>query len=229
MYVAMISGTGRTFADGGAAEAEDERKQVEELARALHAAGHDVRIYTGASAAVPVMPGTDGVPVLRAPRHAEVHGDPVANARAFGSWVLRQWRHGWAPDVVHAHFYTSGLAGMVATNSGGVPLVQTFHGLSNLIAGPAPAGHPGQTRRPLYERLVGARAQAIIAASVAEVDLLASLSIPRASIWLVPDPADEVEQVVDVYQRAIGKAAAMRPSVPARTSVPLVAVERPHA
>ncbi len=46
----------------------------------------------------------------------------------FGRQLTRAWSE-WRPDVVHAHYWMSGLASLDAAAQVGVPLVQTFHAL----------------------------------------------------------------------------------------------------
>lgn len=94
---------------------------VAELAAALAALGHDVRVYTRrANPSQPeVKEGADGVTTLAVPAD---EGD------LFGQWLDAAWRDGWAPDVVHAHALTSAVAAMVARKLTSRPTVVTFHG-----------------------------------------------------------------------------------------------------
>src|SRR5690348_5801310 len=53
--------------------------------------------------------------------------------KAFGRWTAEQWTDGtWSPDVVHAHFWMSGLAAADAARDLDVPVVQTFHALGSV-------------------------------------------------------------------------------------------------
>ncbi|MDQ7903848.1 glycosyltransferase [Phytohabitans sp. ZYX-F-186] len=94
---------------------------VTELAAALAALGHDVRVHTRrVSTAQPeVRTGADGVTTVVVPAEG---GD------AFGQWLDAAWRDGWAPDVVHAHTLPSAVAAMVARKLTSRPTVVTFHG-----------------------------------------------------------------------------------------------------
>src|SRR5207248_7687187 len=51
----------------------------------------------------------------------------------FGRWLAARWESGpFAPDVVHAHFWMSGLAALTATAHSRVPVVVTFHALGSV-------------------------------------------------------------------------------------------------
>ena len=92
----------------------------------------------------------------------------------FGRWMARDWAAHGRPDVVHAHFWMSGLAALQATAGTDIPVVQTFHALGTVKrrhqgaadTSPAAAARlrapPGRPRRPgdrhLHRR--GARAGA---------------------------------------------------------------------
>lgn len=49
----------------------------------------------------------------------------------FGRFLAGQWRSE-QPDVVHAHFWMSGLASLLATRGTDLPMVQTFHELGSV-------------------------------------------------------------------------------------------------
>jgi glycosyltransferase involved in cell wall biosynthesis len=94
---------------------------VAELAAALAARGHDVRVYTRRlSPSQPeVKTGADGVTTVAV---------PAEEPDVFGQWLDGSWRDGWAPDVVHAHALPSAVAAMVARKLTSRPTVVTFHG-----------------------------------------------------------------------------------------------------
>lgn len=94
---------------------------VAELAAALATCGHDVRVYTRrVNASQPeVKAGTDGVTTVAVPEE---------ESDAFGQWLDAAWRHGWEPDVVHAHGLPSAVAATVARKLTSRPTAVTFHG-----------------------------------------------------------------------------------------------------
>ena len=91
----------------------------------------------------------------------------LPHMREFSRWLVERWRGGdWVPEVVHAHFWMSGLAGLTAGRQTGVPVVQTYHALGTvkrryqgvqdtsparrvaLRAGAGPLGGPGHRAVP---------------------------------------------------------------------------------
>src|SRR6185437_5837828 len=88
------------------------------------------------------------------------------------------------PDVVHAHFWTSGLAALAATRGSAIPVVQTFHSLG----GPRGARRPADDAmvRARMERLVARTVRSVLAESSAELTELTGLGVPRAAITVVP-------------------------------------------
>src|SRR5690606_19458889 len=120
----------------GGADAGGQNVHVAELSRALVRLGHEVVVYTrrDARALPPRGPTADGGVVEHAPA-----GPPTAISKddllpymgEFGSYLARRWSV-WRPDVVHAHFWLSGLATRYAAAAVGVPWAQTFHALGSV-------------------------------------------------------------------------------------------------
>ncbi|NED52851.1 glycosyltransferase family 1 protein, partial [Micromonospora aurantiaca] len=138
MRIAMISEHASPLAVLGGEDAGGQNTHVAELSAALAAAGHDVRVYTRLDAVdLPVSVRTpDGYEVVHVPAGP---AEPVAKddllpyMPAFGQWLADRWRTGdWQPEVVHAHFWMSGLAGLAAARRAGVPAVQTYHALGTV-------------------------------------------------------------------------------------------------
>jgi len=95
------------------------------------------------------------------------------------------WHAGqWAPDVVHAHFWTSGLAAVTAARQFGVPVVQSFHELGTIEAESAGPSRSG------YERALGRAVDRVVAQSQDEVRGLVRIGVPRARLTVVPAGVD---------------------------------------
>jgi glycosyltransferase involved in cell wall biosynthesis len=167
---------------------------VAELAHALARGGHDVRLYTRRDRPDPPDPAPAAVDVVRVPA-----GPPQALSQdallphmgAFGQWLADTWLAGtWVPDVVHAHFWTSGLAALTARRRSDVPVVLTYHGLGVVERrhqgepDSSPAGRIG------YERILGQRADRVVAQSQDEVRELVEAGVPRRRIVVVPSGVD---------------------------------------
>lgn len=96
------------------------------------------------------------------------------------------------PDVIHAHFWTSGLAALAGARDLAIPVVQTFHSLGT-GAGARP-GRPlagaSDAARTRLEAAIGRSAAAVMADTPDERAALARLGIPRTSVTIVPPGVD---------------------------------------
>jgi glycosyltransferase involved in cell wall biosynthesis len=197
----MISGHAGRVAECGNVHTNEQDRHVAQLSAAIAGQGHDVRIYArqaGDELPRRVEAGS-GVTVVRVPAGPP---EPVGRdqllpcIRRFGRWLAASWQDSdWSPDVLHAHFWTSGLAALVAQPSIRRPIVQTFHALgSDLLRNQwQPATNP--TNRVVLERVVGRQVDRVIAQSTGELSELVSLGIPRQRIALIPSGVD-VERFV---------------------------------
>jgi len=103
----------------------------------------------------------------------------------FARWLEKHWREAeWAPDVAHAHFWTSGLAAVTAARQIGIPVVQSFHELGVLET------LEGKPSRSNYERALGRAVDRVVAQSQEEVRGLVRIGVPRASLTVVPPGVD---------------------------------------
>jgi D-inositol-3-phosphate glycosyltransferase len=133
MNVAMVSEHASPLATLGGVDAGGQNVHVAELARAIARRGHPVVVYTRRDD--PDLPRSvrfdDGVEV----EHVDA-GPPVPLPKdellptmdSFARYLERAWRRD-RPDLVHAHFWMSGLASLEAARILHVPVVHTFHAL----------------------------------------------------------------------------------------------------
>lgn len=163
---------------------------VAQLAACLAGRGHDVTLYTRRDRPDrPTLVRTaSGVKVVHVPA-----GPPVPVPRdelltwmpEFGAYLARIFRLN-RPDVVHAHFWTSGTAALAGARGAGIPVVQTFHTLGTTerrLRGGADAGPP---ERVDIETRIGREVHRTLATCADEVNELVALGIPRARISVVP-------------------------------------------
>jgi D-inositol-3-phosphate glycosyltransferase len=158
-------------------DAVGQRLHVAMLSEALHQLGHELTIYT--RQADPRMPDRvridDGFEVVHVPagpaRRLE-QDDVIAHIGEFARFLNAQWAND-APDVIHAHHWTSGLGAVLSARRTGIPIVQSYHGLEG-----------GDSTE--IERLVGRGAAGVIATSGHEADELARLGVRRSRITTVP-------------------------------------------
>jgi D-inositol-3-phosphate glycosyltransferase len=188
MQIALV--TGHVAPNAGAATAVDPRGQavrVATLAGALADLGHQVTVYARKDS--PARPAAEEVAGVRfeyvpaGPAAALPQDRLLPQLGPFSAELARRWQQR-PPDVVHAHFWTSGLAALGATRGTRVPVVQTFHSL----AAPAPAGQAAVRTR--MEGLVARTVRTVLARSSAEQAELAGLGVPRAAIRVVPFGVD---------------------------------------
>ena len=197
MRIAMVSEHASPLAAVGGVDAGGQNVHVESLARALARAGHDVTVYTRRDAAdLPDRIRTaDGVVVehLTAGPAEPLPKDDLLPLLGELSSALAARLAADRPDVVHAHFWMSGLAALSATRGLGIPVVQTFHALGvtkRRFQGRQDTSPPVRIR---MERALARDADRVIATSTDEVAELLRIGAFRDRITVVPCGVD-VEQ-----------------------------------
>lgn len=184
MKIAVVSAHANPLPVLGDAEEGGQDVHVADLAAALAAAGHDVTVHTRrdsvrSPASVRTKQGYDIVHVKAGPP-SPVHPDELLpHLDEFTRFLRDQWRTD-RPDVVHAHYWTSGVASVLAANGLDVPVVQTFHSLGSTTP------HAVPEVRLSTERLIGREASRVVAACTEEKAQLVRMGVPRARIALVP-------------------------------------------
>ncbi len=107
----------------------------------------------------------------------------------FTRFLTAQWQAD-RPDVVHAHFWMSGLASLMATRPLSVPVVQTFHALGVVKRRHQGAHDTSPTERIGLERLIGKHAARVAATCSDEVFELVRLGLSRSRMSIVPCGVD---------------------------------------
>jgi glycosyltransferase involved in cell wall biosynthesis len=197
MKIAMVSEHASPLAAVGGVDAGGQNVHVEALSRALARAGHEVTVHTRRdSADLPARIRTeDGVLVEHldaGPPEPLPKDELLPYVRDLGSALAARFAAD-PPDVVHAHFWMSGLAALAATRDTGVPVVQTFHAL-----GVTKRRFQGRhdTSPAVRIRMEGALARGvdrIVATSTEETAELVRLGAARHKIAVIPCGVD-VEQ-----------------------------------
>lgn len=194
MRIAMVSEHASPLAVLGEVDAGGQNLHVAELSAALTRLGHDVTVYTRRDdLALPTEIRTPGgyrvVHVPAGPARYVPKDELLPHMGRFADHL----EHAWAddrPDVVHAHFWMSGLASVLAARAHRVPVVQTFHAL-----GVVKRRHQGEADtspqdRIRLERLVGRNAARVAATCSDEVFELARMGLPRSRMSVVPCGVD---------------------------------------
>ena len=114
--------------------------------------------------------------------------DLLPHIATFAGHLADRWRHS-VPDVVHACFWTSGLAALAGTRGLGIPVVQTFHSLGSDTRRDDRAV-PGDATRIRLEASIGRSVQAVLAGTAGERADLGRLGVTSASVRIVPAGVD---------------------------------------
>ena len=95
-------------------------------------------------------------------------------------------------DLIHAHYWLSGLATLPVALELGLPFVQSFHTLAAMKnATLAPGQAPEPERRLLTEMYLANQAGAVVAGSSAEVSsLIDDVHAPADRVWVIPPGVD---------------------------------------
>ncbi|MFF1510129.1 glycosyltransferase [Streptomyces sp. NPDC058326] len=202
LELALVSEHASPLATLGGVDAGGQNVHVAQLAGALADRGHRVTVYTrcddpGLPVRMPLRPGVTVHHVPAGPPEPVPKDELLPYMEEFARHLIAQWRSrppgaagDTAPDLVHAHFWMSGLASLWATRETGLPLLQTYHALGTVKrrhqgdADTSPAGRVG------CETDVGRGCDRVIATCRDEVDELAAMGVDRRKVDVVPCGVD---------------------------------------
>jgi D-inositol-3-phosphate glycosyltransferase len=194
MRIAMVSEHASPLSALGGVDAGGQNAHVAALAAVLSEQGHEVRVYTrrddpGPDIVVPAA-GFDVVHVPAGPATHIPKDDLLPFMGEFAEWMADDWRTRWKPDVVHAHFWMSGLAAVTAGRLCDVPVVQTYHALGTVKRRHQGAADTSPAHRVAYERRLGRVVDRIVVQCHDEVRELLRMGVPRSRMSLVPSGVD---------------------------------------
>lgn len=193
MKIALVTDQpGALSAAGARAYPPDPAFRAFPLAHALAGLGHRVTVYSRDDSAAHADAGPcQGVAVCGIPAGPPERlpaDELLPHVAALAGQLADRWSAD-PPDVIHAHFWTSGLAALAGARGLGIPVVQTFNSLgTDGRAGRLPAG--GSDARVRLEGAIGRSAGAVIAHTNAERAALARLRVPQQSVRVVPSGVD---------------------------------------
>ncbi|MEV7431988.1 glycosyltransferase [Nocardioides sp. NPDC092400] len=194
MKIALVSEHADPLATLGGVDAGGQNVHVAALAAGLARRGHDVVVHTRQdSTAGPARVRTpDGYVVDHVPAGppTEVPKDDLLPHMGRFAEVLRDRWRGWRPDVVHAHFWMSGLAALDAAAGTGVPVVQTFHALGSVKRRWQGADDTSPADRIALERRICRDADRVVATCSDEVQELSALGLDPARAEVIPCGVD---------------------------------------
>ena len=196
MRIALVAHTGSPLTPATGQEPASQAASIAAHARGLARLGHRVTVYARRDSRA--LPGS----AILAPRVTVEHvtaGPPVPlsgadladNVAEFSDELAQRWRRN-PPDVIHAYFWTSGLAALAAARGRGIPLVQTFGtlGVAERRHGGAADGNDVRIR---LEGCLARSARAVLAGTGTEAADLVNMGVPRAAVTVVPRGVDTAE------------------------------------
>src|SRR3954453_18974944 len=194
MRISLVSEHANPLAALGGADAGGQNVHVAALAEGLARAGHEVVVHTRrdnpSAPTTTIGPGGYTVSLVPAGPAADVPKDDLlAFMPEFGRHLARTWASA-PPDVVHAHFWMSGLAARDATRRSGIPLVQTFHALGSVKRRQQGVRDTSPQERVELERRLTRSVDHVIATCRDEVTELTALGLSTERVDVVPCGVD---------------------------------------
>jgi glycosyltransferase involved in cell wall biosynthesis len=194
MRIAMVSEHASPLAALGGVDAGGQNVYVARLTEELARRGHDVTVYTRRDAAglpdrVPLPGGAVVEHVPAGPPEAVPKDDLFPHMPAFGAHLARAWARE-RPDVVHAHFWMSGMAAATGARPHGIPVVQTFHALGTVKRRHQGGADTSPPERIGIERRLGRGCARVLATCTDEVRELAAMGVPARQVSVVPCGVD---------------------------------------
>jgi D-inositol-3-phosphate glycosyltransferase len=224
--VAMVSMHTSPAANPGTADAGGMNVAILGLARQLAAFGIEVDLLTrsnGKGAVTEIVPGVT-LHELEAGELGLVAKEQLSTvADEFGEAVARlAGRESRGYDIVHAHYWLSGIAALPVAIELGIPFVQSFHTLGHMKHRAMPAGSilTEPERRVRSESFLAMQADAVVASSTSEVDnLIEHVGAQTDKIWIMPPGVD-----TGLFRPESDAGDAVRLALGAESGRPLLAV-----
>ena len=195
MRIGMVSEHASPLAALGGVDAGGQNVHVAALAAALARRGHEVQVYTrrdssGLPPRVELCAGVEVVHVPAGPARPVPKDQLLAFMPEFSRWLTRTWLRAARPDIVHAHFWMSGLASVQAARQVGAPVVQTFHALGVVKRRHQGSCDTSPRLRVRTEAQLAQDVDLVIATCTDEVRELAALGAPVERLHAVPCGVD---------------------------------------
>lgn len=193
--VALVSMHTSPVAPAGSADAGGMNIALLATALELASRGVEVDLITradGDPAATLVAPGVV-LHELAAGRKGPVRKSRlVAYSDEFGEGVAGLARTAPPYDVIHAHYWLSGIASLPVAIELGIPFVQSFHTIGAMKNRRLAQGdRPEKEQRLRSETYLSHQADAVVASSSAEVaSLIDYVGAPADKLWVVPPGVD---------------------------------------
>src|SRR3954471_3067203 len=192
MKIALVSEHASPLAAIGGVDAGGQNVHVAALAGGLARRGHEVTVFTRRDD--PDLPDRVATPdgyevahVTAGPARVLPKDDLLRHMPEFAAVLRRTWAAD-PPDLVHAHFWMSGLASVAA--AGAVPVVQTFHALGSVKRRHQGEADTSPPQRIELERSLCRTVAHVVATCSDEVFELRRLGLARDRASIVPCGVD---------------------------------------
>ena len=197
MRISMVSEHASPLAALGGVDAGGQNVHVAALSEALARRGHSVTVYTRRDTPkldrrVRVGPGLEVVHVDAGPARHIPKDELLSMMGALADGIAQDWGQ-QPPDVVHGHFWMSGLAALDAARRDTgfrVPVIQTFHALGTVKRRHQGVEDTSPRERRWLEPGVGRSADRIIATCPDEVFELKAMGIDTGKVSIAPCGVD---------------------------------------
>jgi glycosyltransferase involved in cell wall biosynthesis len=194
LKIDMVSEHASPLATPGGVDAGGQNVHVGALATALARRGHEVTVHTrrddiALPDSVAYAPGVTVEHVRAGPARPVARDELLPYMAEFAERLAERWATD-RPDIVHAHFWMSGLAAMGGGRDLDVPVVQTFHALGSIKRRYLRDADTSPPQRLRVEAQVGRDAAAVIATCADEVRELESYGVPPGAVHVVPCGVD---------------------------------------
>jgi glycosyltransferase involved in cell wall biosynthesis len=194
MRIALVSEHANPLAVVGGVDAGGQNVHVAALAGGLAARGHEVTVYSRRdSASVPFrVQAPEGYVVEHVPAGppSDVPKDELLQYMpAFADHLRDRWADE-PVDLVHAHFWMSGVAATRAARVTGTPVLQTFHALGTVKRRNQGGRDTSPASRIALERRLCATVDRVVATCRDEVAELRRLGLPPGRASIIPCGVD---------------------------------------
>lgn len=194
MRIAMVSEHANPLATVGGVDAGGQNVHVAALAASLVSRGHEVTVFSRrddpSSAQVVTTPAGYVVEHVPAGPPTEVPKDELLQYMpAFADYLASRWSSR-RYDIVHSHFWMSGVAAVAAAAESELPVAQTFHALGSVKRRQQGLRDTSPRSRIDHERQLCAAVDTVIATCSDEVRELRWLGIDVGKVSVVPCGVD---------------------------------------
>lgn len=194
MKLALVSEHANPLAVLGSADAGGQNVHVAALAAGLARRGHDVTVHTrrdnpDAPDRTDVEDGYAVELVPAGPPREVPKDELLPHIGELGDRLRERWCDD-PPDLVHAHFWMSGLAALRATRGTTVPVAQTFHALGSVKRRQQGLADSSPRSRVDEERRLCREVDHVIATCADEVAELRALGLAPGRVSVIPCGVD---------------------------------------